>query len=169
MADAEYNVLFLCVRNATRSIIAERVLDRYGGGRFKGYSAGSAPASEIHPYTLDLLSNQNYAVDGLRPKRWQEFTAADAPHMDFIFAVGDEAVEELSTTWPGEPLTSHWGIPDPADAEGSEAERRYAFADAMRMITQRVDIFVNLPLTAFDKSALQTRLDAIGGRQREGA
>jgi len=159
--DRIYNVLFLCTGNSARSIMAEAILNRAGTGRFKAYSAGSMPRGDIHPYAADFLRNQNYALDGLRSKNWEEFSAPDAPMMDFVFTVCDSAANETCPVWPGQPMTAHWGVPDPAAAEGSEAEKRFAFADTFRMLNTRIEIFINLPIQRLDKLALQKRLDDI--------
>ena len=156
------NVLFLCTHNSARSIIAECVLNRLGMGRFKGYSAGSQPSGTVHPYALDLLRQLNYDVAGLRSKSWEEFSGPDAPQLDFVFTVCDNAANEVCPVWPGQPMTAHWGLPDPAAATGTESERRFAFADAHRMLYQRIGIFTNLPLASLDKLSLQRRLDEIG-------
>jgi arsenate reductase (thioredoxin) len=157
-----YNVLFLCTGNSARSIMAETILNRAGQGKFKVYSAGSQPKGRIHPYTLDLLRNVHYDVSGLRSKSWLEFAQPDSPELDFVFTVCDNAAGETCPVWPGQPMTAHWGIPDPAEATGTEAEVRYAFADALRMLTNRINIFVSLPIAKLDKMSLQKRLDAIG-------
>jgi arsenate reductase (thioredoxin) len=156
------NVLFLCTHNSARSIIAECVLNRLGMGRFKGYSAGSQPSGTVHPYALDLLRHLNYDVTGLRSKSWEEFSGPDAPQLDFVFTVCDNAANEVCPVWPGQPMTAHWGLPDPSAVEGTESERRFAFADAHRMLFQRIGIFTNLPLASLDKFSLQRRLDEIG-------
>ncbi len=156
------NVLFLCTHNSARSIIAECVMNRLGAGRFKGYSAGSQPSGRVHPYALDLLRHLNYDVSGLRSKSWEEFSGPDAPRLDFAFTVCDNAANEVCPVWPGQPMTAHWGLPDPSAAEGTESERRFAFADTHRMLYQRIGIFVNLPLTSLDTLSLQRRLDEIG-------
>ncbi len=164
MANLErpYNVLFLCTGNSARSILAECILNRHGAGRFKAYSAGSHPAGKVNPYALELLKNQNYPTGELRSKDWTEFAAPGAPELDFVFTVCDNAANEVCPVWPGQPMTAHWGLPDPAAVEGNEAVKRAAFADTMRMLTQRISIFTNLPLTSLDKLSLQKRLDAIG-------
>jgi arsenate reductase (thioredoxin) len=156
------NVLFLCTHNSARSIIAECVLNRLGMGRFKGYSAGSQPSGTVHPYALDLLRQLNYDVTGLRSKSWEEFSGPDAPQLDFVFTVCDNAANEVCPVWPGQPMTAHWGLPDPSAAEGTESERRFAFADTHRMLFQRIGIFTNLPLASLDKFSLQRRLNEIG-------
>ena len=157
-----YNVLFLCTGNSARSILAEAILNRYGQGRFKAYSAGSHPKGEVHPYTIDLLRNLHYSTDGLRSKSWDEFAVPGAPVMDFVFTVCDDAANETCPIWPGQPMTAHWGVADPAAAKGTEAVKRAAFADACRMLTNRISIFTSLPLTSLDRLALQKRLDEIG-------
>lgn len=166
MKDGVYNVLFLCTHNSARSVIAECIINRLGAGKFRGFSAGSAPRGSIHPYALDMLRNQNYDVSGLRSKSWDEFAAPGAPRMDFVFTVCDDAASEVCPIWPGQPMTAHWGVPDPSAAEGTEAERRYAFADTHRMLYQRIGIFVNLPLASLDTLALQKQLRDIGSTHR---
>lgn len=161
-ADRPLNVLFLCTHNSARSIIAEAVMSRLGSGRFKGFSAGSQPSGKVHPYALDLLAQLNYDTSALHSKSWEEFSTPSAPHLDFVFTVCDNAANEACPYWPGQPVTAHWGLPDPSSAAGSEAERRFAFADTHRMLYQRIGIFTNLPLTSLDKVALQKRLDDIG-------
>jgi arsenate reductase len=165
MTDGVFNVLFLCTHNSARSIIAECIINRLGAGRFKGFSAGSAPRGSIHPYALDLLRNQNYDVAEIRSKDWTEFAQDGAPRMDFVFTVCDDAANEVCPIWPGQPMTAHWGVPDPSAAQGSEAEKRLAFADTHRMLYQRIGIFVNLPLASIDQLALQKQLRDIGRGQ----
>lgn len=162
MSDRPYNVLFLCTGNSARSILAEAVLNRLGGGRFKAYSAGSFPKGTVHPFAIDLLERQNYPTKGLRSKSWDEFATPDAEPLDFVFTVCDNAAGEACPLWPGQPMTAHWGLPDPAAAEGSEAERRLAFADTLRMLRNRIGAFVNLPIKSLDKLSLQNRLREIG-------
>lgn len=157
-----YNVLFLCTGNSARSILAEAALNRAGQGRFRAYSAGSQPKGEVHPYTLDLLSKMNCDVSGLRSKSWLEFAQANAPKLDFVFTVCDSAANETCPVWPGQPITAHWGVPDPAAATGTEAEIRYAFADALRMLTNRINIFVSLPIDKLDRLSLQKKLEDLG-------
>ncbi|MGA7787704.1 MAG: arsenate reductase ArsC [Xanthobacteraceae bacterium] len=156
------NVLFLCTGNSARSIMAEVILNRAGRGKFRAFSAGSQPKGEVHPYALDLLRKLHYDVTGMRSKSWSEFAAADAPKLDFVFTVCDNAAAEVCPVWPGQPMTAHWGVPDPAAAAGTEAEKRFAFADSLRMLTNRINIFVSLPLDRLDQLSLQRRLDAIG-------
>jgi arsenate reductase len=162
MSDRVYNVLFLCTGNSARSILAECILNRLGRGRFHAFSAGSRPKAQVHPYTIDLLRNLNYDVSKLRAKSWLEYSATDAPGLDFVFTVCDDAAAEVCPVWPGQPMTAHWGIPDPAAAQGNEAQRRLAFADAYRMLTNRIGIFTSLPIRSLDQLALQRQLDAIG-------
>ncbi|WDZ78774.1 arsenate reductase ArsC [Ensifer adhaerens] len=162
MSDKPYNVLFLCTGNSARSIIAEAVLNRLGLGKFKAYSAGSQPKGAVHPFTVQLLKGLNYDTSFARSKPWDEFAVAGAPQMDFVFTVCDAAAGEACPVWPGNPMTAHWGVPDPAAAEGSEAERHFAFAEAYRMLSSRISIFASLPMTSLDRLALQTRLHEIG-------
>jgi protein-tyrosine-phosphatase len=133
-----------------------------GAGTFKAYSAGSQPSGEVHPFALDLLIKLNYDTRGLRSKSWEEFSVAGAPPLDFVFTVCDDAAEEVCPVWPGQPMTAHWGLPDPSRATGTEAERRLAFADTYRMLNQRISIFISLPLRSLDSLSLQRRLDEIG-------
>jgi len=169
MSDKHFNVLFLCTGNSARSILAEAILNRAGAGRFTGYSAGSHPKGEVHPYAIDILKNQNYPTEELRSKDWEELAGPDAPQMDFVFTVCDNAANEVCPVWPGHPMTAHWGLPDPAAAEGPEAVRRAAFADCMRMLNNRIEILVNLPLDSLDRLSLQKRLREIGNRTPESA
>ena len=157
-----YNVLFLCTGNSARSILAEATLNRLGHGKFRGFSAGSFPKGEVHPYARELLERQNYPTAELRSKSWNEFAAPGAEPLDFVFTVCDNAAGEVCPVWPGQPMTAHWGMPDPAAAEGNEAERRLAFADTLRMLRNRIGIFVNLPIESLDKLSLQNRLRDIG-------
>ena len=162
MSDKLYNVLFLCTGNSARSIIAEAILNREGMGRFKAYSAGSQPKGNPHPYTIHLLQKLNFDTAFARSKAWDEFALPGAPKLDFVFTVCDQAAAEACPVWPGQPMSAHWGIPDPAAMEGTEAEKRLAFADAYRMLNARISAFVNLPMASLDKMALQERLSAIG-------
>lgn len=164
MSDRVRNVLFLCTHNSARSILSEAIINRLGAGKFRGFSAGSQPRGEVHPYAIDLLKKMNHDVSGLRSKSWNEFAQPDAPKLDFVFTVCDNAANEVCPVWPGQPMTAHWGVPDPSAVEGTEAERRYAFADTYRMMTQRIDIFINLPLDSLDKLSLQKSLEDIGRR-----
>ena len=162
MSDRPLNVLFLCTHNSARSVIAECIMNSVGVGRFKGYSAGSQPRGEVHPFAVELLTRLNYDVSNLRSKSWEEFAAPGAPELDFVFTVCDNAAAEVCPVWPGQPMSAHWGVPDPSAAEGTEAERRYAFAETHRMMHQRISIFTNLPLASLDRLSLQRRLDDIG-------
>ena len=164
MPNQTYNVLFLCTGNSARSIMAEAIINRVGMGRFKGYSAGSHPRGEVHPHALDLLRNLNHDTSFARSKDWNEFAEPDAPRMDFVFTVCDAAASETCPVWPGQPMSAHWGVPDPAAATGSEAEVRLAFSEAYRMLNNRISVFVSLPLASLDRLALQRHLDAIGKR-----
>jgi arsenate reductase len=163
----QYNVLFLCTGNSARSIIAEAILNRAGRGRFKAFSAGSQPKGKINPRTLDLLRKFNYDVSTLRSKSWSEFAKPGAPDLDFVFTVCDNAAGESCPLWPGQPITAHWGIPDPVAASGTEAEIALAFKDAYRMLNRRIDLFLALPIEKLDRLVLTTRLREIG--RSEGA
>lgn len=167
MTDRPYNVLFLCTHNSARSVIAECVMNRLGTGKFKAFSAGSQPSGKVHPSALELLRRLNYDTSGLRSKSWEEFARPDAPKLDFVFTVCDDAANEICPVWPGQPMSSHWGLPDPSRVEGTEAERGYAFADTHRMLYQRIGIFTNLPLKSLDQLSLQRRLDDIGRTKPE--
>jgi arsenate reductase len=160
--DQAFNVLFLCTGNSARSILAEAILNREGKGSFRAFSAGSQPKGQVHPYTLDLLRKLNFDVSGPRSKSWSEFSGPGAAPLDFVFTVCDNATGEACPFWPGQPMTAHWGIPDPAAATGNEAELRLAFADAFRLLNNRISIFVSLPLRSLDKLSLQRQLDSIG-------
>ena len=162
MADQLYNVLFLCTGNSARSILAEAILRKDGKGRFRAFSAGSMPKGAVHPLALRTLEQMDYPADGMRSKSWLEFAAADAPAMDFVFTVCDSAAGETCPVWPGKPMTAHWGIEDPAAAEGSELERQAAFVTAFRYLKNRIDAFVNLPLSSIDALSLGARLREIG-------
>ena len=165
MTDKHYNVLFLCTGNSARSIMAEAILNRLGAGTFKAFSAGSQPKGQVHPFALEFLSNLNHPTGELRSKNWDEFAGADAVSLDFVFTLCDQAASEVCPVWPGQPMTAHWGLPDPAAVEGSEAVRHAAFADTYRMLNNRIGIFVNLPLRSLDKLSLQEHLDSIGTSQ----
>lgn len=165
MTDAPYNVLFLCTGNSARSQMAEAILNREGRGRFKAYSAGSHPSAHIHPFALDLLKRLNHPTTGLHTKSWDEYGREDAPKMDFVFTVCDNAAAEACPVWPGQPMSAHWGLPDPVSAPGNDTEKRLAFSDTYRMLMNRISIFVSLPLASLDKLSLQTRLAEIGKTQ----
>ena len=161
------NVLFLCTGNSARSIMAEAILNRLGRGKFQAFSAGSQPAGYVHPLALQMLRNAHYDVTGLRSKPWDEFAVLDAPKLDFVFTVCDNAANEVCPIWPGQPMTAHWGLPDPAKAQGTDAERATVFADTMRMLNQRIGIFLSLPLEKLSKLSLQKQLDEIGKTKAE--
>lgn len=159
-----YNVLFLCTGNSARSILAEALMNHWGQGKFHGFSAGSRPKGEVHPIALELLDKMRLRRDGLRSKSWDEFAAPGAAHMDFVFTVCDHAAAEVCPVWPGQPMSAHWGVPDPAAVEGTEAERWAAFREAFRVLENRIRIFTSLPLGSLDRLRLQQQLDAIGRR-----
>lgn len=165
MTERPYNVLFLCTGNSCRSIIAEAIMNREGGGRFQAFSAGSHSAGAVNPHALALLKKFNYPVGAFRSKPWDEFARVanpDAPELDFVFTVCDDAAGEVCPIWPGQPMSAHWGMPDPALAKGNDAEIALAFADTYRMMNNRITIFMSLPLAKLDKLSLQKRLDNIG-------
>ncbi len=162
MADRPFNVLFLCTGNTARSILAESILRKEGGGRFNAFSAGSQPKGVVNPLSLRTLAALNYPVDGLRSKTWDEFAAPGAPQMDFIFTVCDSAAGEACPFWPGHPSSAHWGVEDPAAVEGSEMEREAAFATAFRYLRNRILAFVALPIASLDALTLSARLREIG-------
>ena len=156
------NVLFVCTGNSARSIFGERLIERWGQGRFKGFSAGSHPKGAVHPLALEILRRNNYLTDGLRSKDWAEFAEPGAPEMDFVFTVCDKAAAEVCPVWPGQPMTAHWGVPDPAAVEGDELTCLTAFRTAFRELENRIKIFVSLPFDSLDRLKLQKRLDEIG-------
>jgi arsenate reductase len=162
MSGKIYNVLFLCTGNSARSIMAECIINREGAGRFRAFSAGSHPKGHIDPTVLSLLSKYNYPTEDLRSKSWDEFAAPGAPEMDFVFTVCDSAAGEVCPLWPGQPMTAHWGVPDPAGFEGSATEKAAFCADVMRMLNNRISIFLSLPIQSLDRLSLQKRLDDIG-------
>jgi protein-tyrosine-phosphatase len=164
-AEGPLNVLFLCTGNSARSIIAEAVLNKLGRGKFHAYSAGSQPKGAVNPHTLQLLKGLGYDISGLRSKSWAEFAKPGAPRLDFVFTVCDNAAKETCPVWPGQPMTAHWGLPDPAEVEGSEAEIAYAFNDTLRMLYQRIGVFTALPLRSLDQLSLQKKLRVIGGME----
>jgi arsenate reductase (thioredoxin) len=167
VADRPYSVLFLCTGNSARSIIAEAILNKLGAGRFRAYSAGSYPKGRVNPHTIQLLDGLDYDTSGFRSKSWSEFAKPGAPTLDFVFTVCDNAAGEACPVWPGQPMTAHWGIPDPAEATGSPAELALAFKDAYRMLNQRIGIFIALPMRSLDQLSLQNKLREIG--RMEGA
>ncbi|UOD50455.1 arsenate reductase ArsC [Orrella daihaiensis] len=160
--DRPWNVLFLCRANSARSQIAEVLLNRMAQGRFKAYSAGSQPAQAVHPLTFEVLKGLDYPLDQLRPKDWAEFGKPDAPVMDFVFTVCDDTAGEVCPAWPGQPMTAHWGVSDPAAVTGNEALQMTAFGDALRQIRRRLEIFVELPIEKLDRLSLQSKVDEIG-------
>ena len=162
MSAGHYNVLFLCTGNSARSILAEAIMNRLGAGRFKAFSAGSMPKGAVHPQALELLRRNNRQPDEFRSKSWEEFAGTDAPSLDFVFTVCDNAAAEVCPIWPGQPMSAHWGLPDPAAAEGNAAQIALAFAETWRMLRHRIEIFANLPVESLDRFSLQRRLDEIG-------
>ena len=167
MAEREFTVLFLCTGNSARSILAEALLNYWGKGRFRAFSAGSRPKGQVHPVTIDVLRANRLPVDHLRSKSWDEFATADAPPLDFVFTVCDRAADEVCPTWPGQPMTAHWGIFDPAEVHGTDEEQKRAFNKAFRELDARLKIFTSLRLDMLDKLALQRQLNAIGQMHRE--
>jgi protein-tyrosine-phosphatase len=164
MADRPYNVLFLCTGNSARSIIAEAILNRLGAENFRGYSAGSQPKGQVNPHTIHLLQSLGYDTSSYRSKSWDEFAGAGEPAFDFVFTVCDNAAAETCPLWPGQPMTAHWGIPDPAEATGTPAEiaLALAFRQAYRLLNQRIGIFTSLPLRALGQLSVQSKLREIG-------
>lgn len=156
------NVLFLCTHNSARSILAEAILAREGAGKFQAFSAGSSPKGAVHPMALHTLEKLNHEISDLRSKSWDEFAGSDAPKMDFVFTVCDRAAAESCPFWPGQPMTAHWGVPDPSEVQGDDAAVGLAFYDTYRMLRNRISIFVSLPMSALDSLSLQRELDAIG-------
>jgi protein-tyrosine-phosphatase len=157
-----YTVLFLCSGNSARSIMAEAILNKLGAGKFRAFSAGSQPKGQVHPETVRLLRSLGYEMSGFRSKSWHEFGKPGAPPLDFAFTVCDNAAGETCPLWPGQPMTAHWGVPDPADAKGTDAEIALAFKDAYRMLNQRIGIFTSLPLRSLDKLTVRNKLREIG-------
>jgi protein-tyrosine-phosphatase len=161
-AERTYNVLFLCTGNSARSILAESLLNHWGKGRFQAFSAGSYPKGQVHPLALDLLKRMNLPAEGLRSKSWDEFAAPDAPPLDFIFTVCDNAAGEVCPVWPGKPMTAHWGIADPAAAGGADFDKSLAFRRALNELETRIKLFTELPLASLEPMALREKLRAIG-------
>jgi arsenate reductase (thioredoxin) len=157
-----YNVLFLCTGNSARSIMAEAILNFKGRPNFTAYSAGSHPSGTVRPEALDLLAKAHMPVEGLRSKGWEEFSQAGAPKLDFVFTVCDNAAKEVCPVWPGQPMTAHWGVPDPATVQGTEQEVQKAFRDAFFMLERRISLFLCLPMASLDKLALQSEIERIG-------
>jgi arsenate reductase len=167
MDERVYNVLFLCTGNSARSIFGECLINQWGRGRFCGYSAGSHPKGSVHPIALQLLKQMNFPTDGLRSKSWNEFAAPSELRLDFVFTVCDNAAGEVCPVWPGQPMTAHWGVPDPAAVEGTEPQKWTAFRDAFKLLDNRIKIFTSLPIASLERVKLKQRLDDIG-RMREG-
>ena len=167
MSERIFNVLFLCTGNSARSVIAEAILNKLGAGKFRAFSAGSQPKGQVNPNTLLLLNGLGYDTSGFRSKSWDEFAKPGAPALDFVFTVCDNAAGEACPFWPGQPMTAHWGVPDPAEATGSPAEIALAFKDTYRMLHQRIAVFTALPIASLDKMSLQAKLKDIG--RMEGA
>jgi protein-tyrosine-phosphatase len=162
MADPVYNVLFLCTGNSARSILAESLLNQLGKGRFRAFSAGSHPAGRVNPFALELLEKNHFPTGELRSKPWDEFAQPDAPHLDFVVTVCDNAAGEVCPVWPGQPMSAHWGIPDPVAAEGSDDQKRLAFVEAMNQMQRRVSMFVSLPFATLDRIRLRQAVQLIG-------
>lgn len=162
MAEPIFNVLFLCTGNSARSILAESLLNQLGKDRFRAFSAGSHPAGQVNPFALELLQKNHFPTDDLRSKPWDEFAQADAPRLDFVITVCDKAAGEVCPAWPGQPMTAHWGIPDPAAVEGSDEVKRHAFAEAMNQLQRRVCMLISLPFDKLDRMKLQQAVREIG-------
>ena len=165
MSTTPLNVLFLCTGNSARSILAESLVNAMAQGRFKAYSAGSHPNGEVNPFALELLRKNRVATEGLRSKSWDEFAGANAPELHFVFTVCDRARGEVCPLWPGQPMTAHWGVDDPAAVEGSDDQKRHAFFRAFNQLQNRIQLFLSLPMEKLDRLALQRRLDEIGVAQ----
>jgi arsenate reductase len=165
MAERVYNVLFLCTGNSARSILAETILNRRGKGRFKAFSAGSHPKGAVHPLALALLERKGFPTEGLRSKAWDEFAQPGAPKLDFVFTVCDNAAGEVCPIWPGQPMTAHWGQPDPAAVEGTDLDKTNAFREAFRMLERRIDMFTSLPMASLDQLSLGNKVREIGKSQ----
>jgi arsenate reductase (thioredoxin) len=168
MTDRQYSILVLCTGNSSRSVMAEALFNTLGKGRFKAYSAGSHPSGTVNPFAIERCESLDYDVSQLRSKSWDQFATPDAPHMDFVITVCDQAAGEVCPIWPGKPMTAHWGFEDPAAFEGTDEEKRQVFSKVYRQILGRVSQFVNLPLHVLDSNAIQRELRAIGARPAEG-
>lgn len=166
MSERIFNVLFLCTGNSARSILAESLLNHLGKGGFRAYSAGSHPAGQVNPFVLQLLEEQGMPVAGLRSKSWDEFATADSPPLDFVFTVCDKAAGEVCPVWPGQPITAHWGVEDPAAVEGSDNMKREAVSSAYRLLSRRISLFTSLPIQKLDGMSLQEKLNDIGREAR---
>jgi len=168
MNSRTYNLLFLCTGNSARSVLAESIMNKWGKGQFRGYSAGSHPTGKVNPLALALLKQLEFPTEGLRSKSWDEFAAPSAIHFDFVITVCDNAAGEVCPYWPAQPMTAHWGIPDPAAVEGTEVEKKFAFRQAFKVMETRIKLFLSLPLASIDSLRLQERMDAIGKTPLEG-
>lgn len=157
-----YNVLFLCTGNSARSILAEALLNRHSAGRFRAFSAGSQPAGRVNPFAIELLQSAGFPTEGLRSKNWDEFAAQGAPQLDFVFTVCDNAAAEVCPLWPGQPMTAHWGVPDPAAVQGSDERKRKAFRDTFITLERRINLFVSLPIRSLDQLTLTRKVTEIG-------
>ena len=169
LPDRPYNVLFLCTGNSARSILAEALLNKFGKGKFVAYSAGSMPTGRVNPNAITLLDRLGFNTQGFRSKSWSEFSGPDALELDFVFTVCDNAANEVCPFWPGQPMTAHWGIPDPAAVEGTQIEIDHAFQTALRVLQRRIELFANLPVKSLDRMSLKKHLDDIGKQQAEKA
>lgn len=168
MNERVFNVLFLCTGNSARSILAEAILNHISKGRFRAYSAGSHPGGKVNPYAIELLAKQGLAGADLRSKNWDEFAAPGAPHLDFVFTVCDNAAGEVCPIWPGQPMTAHWGIEDPAAVDGSDTDKRRAFSKAFAEMNRRISLFTSLPIAKLDAMAIKRELDQIGRLREQG-
>jgi len=162
MADKIYNVLFLCTGNSARSILAESIINKWGKGQFRGFSAGSHPTGRVNPLALNLLKHFDFPTEGLRSKSWDEFSGGKGMHFDFILTVCDNAAGEACPVWPGHPITAHWGIPDPAAIDGTEMEKKIAFSQAFKAMERRIKLFLSLPIAGIDQIRMKQQIDAIG-------
>lgn len=162
MTDKVYNVLFLCTGNSARSILAESIMNKLGNGQFRGYSAGSHPNGQVNPLALGILKQLDFSTEGLRSKSWDEFAGPNGVHFDFVITVCDNAAGEACPVWPGMPVIAHWGIPDPAAVEGSEMEKKFAFAEAFKAMDRRIKLFLSLPVASIDRLRIKERMDEIG-------
>lgn len=169
MADKVFNVLFICTGNTARSILAESILNNLGQGRFQAFSAGSHPAGQVNPYAIELLKRHRFNTDRLRSKNWDEFAGPEAPRLDFIFTVCDKAAGEMCPLWPGQPMSAHWGVEDPAAVEGSEEDKRRAFSNVFRVLSRRISLLLSLPIEKLDALTLKRDLDQIGRVRETGA
>ena len=169
MSDKIYNVLFLCTGNSARSILGESILNEIGKGRFRAFSAGSHPAGQVNPLAIELLQRNHMSTEGLRSKSWDEFATPDSPHLDFVFTVCDNAAGEVCPIWPGQPMTAHWGVEDPAAGEGSTEAMQRAFSQVFMLLHRRISLFASLPIAKLEGMALKRELDQIGHELGTGA